>query len=255
MNDKISSNSNIPAQDLEQRGCFQRETHFPHVWHSKFWCNGLGLDESNRLRGPVPDHNHTEVLTAEGSKIKGFEQPTIGYSAPELNMLGDADIEVETTEAPLDETDALLASRLAVYGDRINNMERVAKIWSGLLGVEIHDWQVPLLMGAYKMFRTFQTPDYSDNSDDIFGWGKMFQEVMEANHGGIVKARTVEEYEAAVQVRDATTSDQIQFYKDHMDLSKYKWVGSDNPAFKQAEKQSNYGAQDGPCEDPECKAC
>lgn len=91
-------------------------------------------------------------------------------------------------------TDELLASRRDVYGDRVTNMERVAALWSALLNTEIQDWQVPLLMSAYKMMRTFETPDYSDNSDDIDGWKQMFVEVMEANHGGIIKARTVEEY-------------------------------------------------------------
>lgn len=92
-------------------------------------------------------------------------------------------------------TDELLASRLAVYGDRVENMERTAALWSALLGVEILDWQVPLMMSAYKMLRTFETPNYSDNTDDIDGWKKMFVEVMEANHGGIIQARTVEEYQ------------------------------------------------------------
>ena len=92
------------------------------------------------------------------------------------------------------ETLALLDSRRAVYGDRVNNMERTAQIWSALLGVKIEDWQVPLMMSAYKMLRTFETPDYSDNSDDIDGWKRMYVEVMAANHGGIVQARTVEEY-------------------------------------------------------------
>jgi uncharacterized protein with PIN domain len=104
----------------------------------------------------------------------------------------------------LDSTDELLESRKAVYGDRIKNMERTAQLWSALLGVEILDWQVPLMMSAYKMFRTFETPNYSDNSDDIFGWGKMFQEVMEANHGGIIQARTVEEYKAELDRRAPT---------------------------------------------------
>jgi len=96
----------------------------------------------------------------------------------------------ETTEAQ-----ALLDSRRAVYGDRVQNMERTAALWSALLGIKIEDWQVPLMMSAYKMLRTFEKPDYSDNSDDIDGWKVMFVEVMEANHGGIVKARTVEEYQ------------------------------------------------------------
>ena len=112
-------------------------------------------------------------------------------------------------------TDELLASRVAVYGDRVDNMERVAKIWSGLLGVEIKDWQVPLLMGAYKMFRTFQTPDYSDNTDDIDGWKKMFVEVMDANHGGIIQARTVEEYQAAkARSHDIASQPQANFHSD-----------------------------------------
>lgn len=93
-----------------------------------------------------------------------------------------------------EKTDALLESRRAMYGDRVTNMERVAQLWSALLNHTIEDWQVPLLMSAYKMLRTFETPDYSDNSDDIDGWKQMFVEVMEANHGGIVQARTVEEY-------------------------------------------------------------
>ena len=105
------------------------------------------------------------------------------------------------TEQNKSEAQELLDSRRAVYGDRVDNMKRVAALWSALLGVEILDWQVPLLMSAYKMFRTFETPNYSDNSDDIDGWKQMFVEVMDANHGGIIKARTVEEYAAEVQRR------------------------------------------------------
>lgn len=100
-------------------------------------------------------------------------------------------------------TDELLASRREIYGDRVQNMERTAALWSALLGIKIHDWQVPLMMSAYKMLRTFETPDYSDNSDDIDGWKKMFVEVMDANHGGIVQARTVEEYQRKKQYGDA----------------------------------------------------
>lgn len=100
-------------------------------------------------------------------------------------------------------TDELLESRREVYGDRVQNMERTAALWSALLGIKIHDWQVPLMMSAYKMFRTFETPDYSDNSDDIDGWKEMFVEVMNANHGGIIQARTVEEYQNKKQIIDA----------------------------------------------------
>jgi len=241
--DQIRHNGKV----YERRNCFQKPTHFPHVWHEQFWCGGQGLDETDRIRQGGPDHTTTEVIRGEGKNIivAGSSAEELEAERERLKYLHIAEAATEPVEG--DETDALLASRLAVYGDRINNMERVAQIWSGLLGVEVHDWQIPLLMSAYKMFRTFQTPDYSDNSDDIFGWAKMFQEVMEANHGGIVKARTVEEYDREKAIRNATTSDQEQFYKDHTSeaLAKLKHVGSDNPAFQQ------YGSQDGPCE-PGC---
>jgi len=102
-----------------------------------------------------------------------------------------------------DDAQKLLDSRRAVYGDRVSNMERTAALWSALLNVKIEDWQVPLMMSAYKMLRTFEKPDYSDNSDDIDGWKKMFVEVMDANHGGIIKARTVEEYQAELSRRES----------------------------------------------------
>lgn len=129
---------------------------------------------------------HEGHLWSRVEKYKG----NVGYHCEGVSHLMEEDIG--------DEADALLASRLATYGPRVQNMERVAALWSALLGPgrEIKDWEVPLLMSAYKMMRTFETPDYSDNSDDIDGWKRMFEEVMEANHGGIIHARTVEEYQA-----------------------------------------------------------
>ena len=90
-----------------------------------------------------------------------------------------------------DEAQKLLDSRRAVYGDRIDNMERTAKIWSGLIGFEIQPWQVPLMFSAYKMFRAMIAPDYSDNIDDVDGWNKMFREIIGTD---LIQARTVEEY-------------------------------------------------------------
>jgi len=87
--------------------------------------------------------------------------------------------------------DALLETRRAVYGDRIKNMENLALIWSGLLGFEVKPFQVPLMMSASKMLRAMETPDYSDNIDDVDGWNKMFREVIGED---LVQARTVEEY-------------------------------------------------------------
>lgn len=176
----------------EIRACFKKERHRPHVWHGKYHCFGTGIDDEGRVI-PLP-------------------QSALEYIDNVYEHEHNEDQDVETTEANpsehaklqpgVDQTDELLASRRAVYGDRVSNMERTAALWSALLGVTIHDWQVPLMMSAYKMLRTFETPDYSDNSDDIDGWKKMFVEVMDANYNGIIKARTVEEYHEKKRVRD-----------------------------------------------------
>lgn len=157
------------VKESRVRGCFQPEAHDAHTWGSsdnEWYCPGGLINDSGRFEYALPPKQE------------------------------------EPTEAPKnegDETDQLLASRRSVYGDRVTNMERTAALWSALLGIEVKDWQVPLMMSAYKMLRTFETPDYSDNSDDIVGWERMFEEVMDKNHGGIIKARTVEEYHAAKQ--------------------------------------------------------
>lgn len=88
-------------------------------------------------------------------------------------------------------TEALLKSRESVYGDRIDNMVRVAQMWSGFLGHEIQPWQAPVMFALYKVYRLGITPDYSDNIDDVDGYMQMFREVIGDD---MVQARTVEEY-------------------------------------------------------------
>lgn len=92
---------------------------------------------------------------------------------------------------PTDAAEFLLAQREEVYGNRKENMRRTALMWSGFLGVTIHDWQVPIMMSLYKMYRLGVTPDYSDNIDDVDGWNKMFREILGDD---LIQARTVEEY-------------------------------------------------------------
>jgi hypothetical protein len=77
-----------------------------------------------------------------------------------------------------EEAQELLDSRLAVYGERVENMTRVAKVFSGILGTEVRPDQVPLLMVGYKTVRASQTPDYEDNVKDIEGYAIMFREII-----------------------------------------------------------------------------
>jgi hypothetical protein len=77
-----------------------------------------------------------------------------------------------------EEAQNLLDSRLAVYGERVENMTRVAQVFSGILGFEVRPDQVPLLMVGYKTVRASQTPDYEDNVKDIEGYSLMFREII-----------------------------------------------------------------------------
>lgn len=89
-------------------------------------------------------------------------------------------------------TDEVVEQRRGVYGaDVIRSFTDTALIWSGILGVEIQPWQVPLCMVGLKLQRAGITPDYSDNSDDIDGYMKIFREILGDD---MVQARSVKEY-------------------------------------------------------------
>jgi len=81
--------------------------------------------------------------------------------------------------------------RRQVYGEPSETFPRVAQVWSGLIGHEIHAWEVPLMMAAYKMVRTQVMPEYSDNSQDILGYMDIFFELMGSD---MVFARSVEDF-------------------------------------------------------------
>lgn len=81
--------------------------------------------------------------------------------------------------------------RRDVYGEPIDTFARMAQMVSGLLGHEVHAWQIPLILITIKMVRTNQCPTYSDNSDDIEGYLAIFRELIGEN---MVHARSVDEY-------------------------------------------------------------
>lgn len=88
-------------------------------------------------------------------------------------------------------TEEVVDGRRGVYGDVVENFTNTAMIWSGILGVEIQPWQVPLCMIGLKLQRTGVSPDYSDNSDDIDGYLAIFRELLGDD---MVHARSVAEY-------------------------------------------------------------
>ena len=92
------------------------------------------------------------------------------------------------------DTQALLAGRESVYGNRVDNMERVARMWNGYLGTDIiTPADVAMMFTLYKAYRFKITPDYSDNINDVLGYAEMVREVQDAT-GGLIHAETVKEY-------------------------------------------------------------
>lgn len=85
----------------------------------------------------------------------------------------------------------LIDGRESVYGDPVEGFGRIAQVWSGILGVPVSPPQVALCLIGLKAVRASNTPDYSDNSDDIEGYLDIFRKVVGDQ---MIHARTVSEY-------------------------------------------------------------
>ena len=92
----------------------------------------------------------------------------------------------------------VIDGRRGVYGNPSEMFPRVAEVWSGILGAKVNAVDVPLMLIGYKLVRTAQAPDYSDNSDDIEGYLDIFRELVGKD---MVHARSVDEYLAKVAER------------------------------------------------------
>ena len=98
-----------------------------------------------------------------------------------------------------DKTQDLLDSRRSTYGDRVKNMNAMAKMVNGYLdGVEertgsreIEGADFAMIMTLYKIYRFAVTPDYADNADDAMGYIKM---AIECIGDDMIHARSVGEY-------------------------------------------------------------
>lgn len=81
--------------------------------------------------------------------------------------------------------------RAEVYGDPVEQYRRIALVWSGILGHEVQPFEAALMMAGMKMVRSVDTPDYSDNTDDIDGYVEIGRLIVGPD---MIHARTVDEY-------------------------------------------------------------
>ena len=79
----------------------------------------------------------------------------------------------------LDACKVALNSRGQHYGKVLENPNRIAKIWSLIIGSEITEEQVALMMVGLKVARLIETPDHQDSILDIAGYAAVMSECVE----------------------------------------------------------------------------
>ena len=83
----------------------------------------------------------------------------------------------------MNKIDALEAAIHAVeargenYGDVRQNHQRIASLWSVVLGQDVTPEQVALCMTCLKVARLIETPDHEDSWIDIAGYGACGAEI------------------------------------------------------------------------------
>jgi len=79
----------------------------------------------------------------------------------------------------LDACKVALNSRGQHYGKELENHQRIASIWSIILGIKVTEEQVALLMVGLKMARLIETPTHQDSMLDIAGYAAVMSECIE----------------------------------------------------------------------------
>lgn len=146
-----------------------------------FWRQVLNGDEHSYLpwQGEPGEPERFDSQQTQAA----FEAQRTAYLEREKNATNGSDI---------------VDARRDVYGDPVTTYVRVAAIMSAILDHEVQPWQAPLLMIAVKLVRTAETPTYSDNSDDIDGYLKMFREIIGDD---MIQAKSVADFIEQVELR------------------------------------------------------
>ncbi len=70
--------------------------------------------------------------------------------------------------------------RAADYGDAVKNHQRIADLWTVILGHKVEAYQVALCMDAVKTARLIHTPEHYDSWLDKIGYCTIGSQCMEA---------------------------------------------------------------------------
>jgi hypothetical protein len=75
----------------------------------------------------------------------------------------------------------IVTQRGKVYGHPRDDFSRTAKIWSGILGIEVTPEQIALCMIGVKMSRLAQTPGHDDSILDMAGYTWCYEQCFEGD--------------------------------------------------------------------------
>lgn len=82
------------------------------------------------------------------------------------------------TKTLLTEAEAIInGPRAKDYGTARENMERIAELWSPILGTDVTPEQVILCMIQVKAARLCHTPDHRDSWLDIAGYAGVYDKM------------------------------------------------------------------------------
>lgn len=70
----------------------------------------------------------------------------------------------------LDAAVEAISDRGADYGGVWENHERIAVIWTALIGIQIEPEQVAMMMAGVKLARLASSPDHQDSWVDLAGY-------------------------------------------------------------------------------------
>lgn len=79
----------------------------------------------------------------------------------------------------------VMTDRGAVYGSVRDNHDRIAAMWTVLLGVSISAPQVAMMMAALKLARLAATPDHQDSWVDLAGYAATGSECAKGEDDGV----------------------------------------------------------------------
>lgn len=156
----VSTDSNRRGMCLQ---CPHREDHEIH--ESSNWCYRPTCQHA------FEEHNEEGCLV-DGCSCKEMLLDDFTGRVQELEKLEDKDITEGRSRVD--------GERQQEHGNPVDNLKKIAIIWSALIGIQITAHDVAVMMGAFKNVRQMANPEHEDNLTDVEGYAEIARRCVEA---------------------------------------------------------------------------